>query len=84
MYNILRREPPNRIQHEHHFSDHMIADWGMFCRKAMLVYLEGCSEKIGGPNTTVEIDERKFGQRKYHRGHTVKGQWVFGSVERVR
>jgi transposase-like protein len=32
--------------------------------------------------TTVEIDERKFGRRKYHRGHPVKGQWVFGGVER--
>jgi len=30
----------------------------------------------------VEIDESKFGKRKYHRGHYVKGQWVFGGVER--
>jgi transposase-like protein len=48
----------------------------------MLVYLEGCSEKIGCPNKTVEIDESKFGRRKYHRGHPVKGQWVFDGVER--
>jgi transposase-like protein len=48
----------------------------------MLVYLEGCSEKIGGPKKTVEIDESKFGRRKYHRGNPVKGQWVFGGVER--
>jgi transposase-like protein len=48
----------------------------------MLVFLEGCSEKIGGPNRTVEIDESKFGRRKYHRGHPVRGQWVFGGVER--
>jgi transposase-like protein len=54
----------------------------MFCRETLLVYLEGCSEKIGGPNKTVEIDESKFGRRKYHRGHPVKGQWVFGGVER--
>jgi hypothetical protein len=46
------------------------------------VYLEGCSEKIDGPNKTVEIDASKFGRRKYHRGHPVKGQWVFGCVER--
>jgi hypothetical protein len=25
----------------------------------MLVFLEGCSVKIGGPNKTVEIDESK-------------------------
>jgi hypothetical protein len=44
--------------------------------------LVGCSEKIGIPNKTVEIDESKFGRHKYHRGHPVKGQWVFGGVER--
>jgi len=54
----------------------------MFCRETMLVFLEGCSLKIGGPNKTVEIDESKFGRQKYHRGHPVKGQWVFGGVER--
>ena len=65
----------------HHFSDHRIADWGMFCRETLLVYLLGCSEKIGSPNKTVEIDESKFGRGKYNRGHALKGQWVFGGVE---
>jgi hypothetical protein len=73
-YDILRREPADHIHHEHHFSDHTIADWGMFCREAMLVYLEGSSEKISGPNKTVDIDESKFGRRKYDREHPVKGQ----------
>jgi hypothetical protein len=56
-------------------------EWGHFCRETMLVYVEGCSEKIGSPNKTVEINESKFSQRKYGRGHPVKGQWVFGGVE---
>jgi hypothetical protein len=30
----------------------------------MLVYMEGCSEEIGGTNKTIETDERKFGRRK--------------------
>jgi len=30
----------------------------------------------------VEIDESKFGKRKYHRGHRVEGAWVFGGYER--
>uniref|UniRef100_A0A915JNK7 ISXO2-like transposase domain-containing protein n=1 Tax=Romanomermis culicivorax TaxID=13658 RepID=A0A915JNK7_ROMCU len=30
----------------------------------------------------VEIDESKFGKRKYHRGHHVDGVWVFGRYER--
>jgi hypothetical protein len=42
----------------------------------------GFSEKIGGPNKTVEIDETKLGRPKYHRSHPVKAQWVFGGVER--
>ena len=37
---------------------------------------------IGDRNKTVEIGERKFGRRKYNRGHDVKGKWVFGGVER--
>jgi hypothetical protein len=67
---------------EYCFSEHTVADWGMFCREKMLVFLEGSSVKIGGPNKTVEIDESKFGHRKYHRGHRVRGKWVFGGVER--
>jgi hypothetical protein len=46
---------------------------------ALLVFMEGCSDKIGGPNKTVES---KFGRRKHHRGHPVRGQWVFGGVVR--
>ena len=30
----------------------------------------------------VEIDESKFGRRKYHRGRYVEGHWVFGGTER--
>jgi transposase-like protein len=48
----------------------------------MVAYVQACSQKIGGPNKIVEIDESKFGRRKYNRGHPVKGQWVFGGVER--
>lgn len=38
--------------------------------------------KMGGIGRTVEIDESKFGKRKYHRGRKVEGTWVFGGVER--
>jgi len=58
-------------------------DWGMFCREVMLVLMEGCSEKIGGPNKTVKIDESKFRRRNYQTPtDPIKCQWVFGGVER--
>ena len=37
---------------------------------------------IGGVNVEVEIDESKFGRRKYNRGRAVDGHWVFGGTER--
>jgi hypothetical protein len=81
-YDIVRREPAHQIEDELSFSDHTVADWGMFCRENMLMFLEGCSEKIGRPNQTVEIYKSKFGRRKYNIGHPVQGQWVCGGVVR--
>ncbi len=40
------------------------------------------AEPVGGQGLVVEIDESKFGKRKYHRGHYVEGQWIFGGIER--
>ena len=37
--------------------------------------------KIGGPGRIVEVDEAKFGKRKYQRGRIVQGSWVLGGVE---
>ena len=70
-YDTVRREQASWIQSEYSMSAHTVADWGMLCRETMLVFLEGSSVKIGGPNRTVEIDESKFGRRKYHRGYPV-------------
>jgi hypothetical protein len=79
--NDVCHEPAHQIQKEYRLSSHTITEWGMFCRETMLVFLEGCSKKIGRPNKTVKIDESKFGRRKHHMGHPIKGQWVFGGVE---
>ena len=56
-------------------------DWDSFCRETCEVTMLAKSEKIGGKGKTVQFDENKVGKRKYHRGHRVEGQWVFGGVE---
>ena len=81
-YEIFHNVPAKRILHEYGHGSHTVTDWRQFVREAMAVYLQDNSQKIGGPDKIVEIDESKFGKRKYLRGHRVQGQWIFGGVER--
>ena len=41
----------------------------MFFREACLTMMVEHSELFGGNGIEVEIDESKFGKRKYYRGH---------------
>ena len=50
--------------------------------KAKSLYLNNI-DKIGGEGIIIEVDESKFGKRKYNRGRRVEGVWVFGLVERT-
>ena len=63
-------------------SDHTIVDWRNFCREVCVTVLEKESTQIGGEGIEIEIDESKFGKRKYHRGRKVDGVWVFGCIEK--
>jgi hypothetical protein len=38
---------------------------------------------FGRPGVIVEVDESKFGKRKYNRGKHVEGTWVIGGIERT-
>ena len=40
------------------------------------------NRKIGGPGHFFEIDESKFGKRKFHKGKRVVGCWIVGGIDR--
>ena len=70
-----------QIKKQLHINPNTAVDWDMFCRETCEVTIQRNSEKLGGKGKVVQIDESKVGKRKYHRGHRVEGQWVFGGIE---
>ena len=69
--------------HECGVHENSIVHWFNFCREVCIEILEGQEySQIGGEGVEVEIDESKFGKRKYHRGRKVDGVWVFGGIEK--
>ena len=59
-----------------------VVDWASFCREVLLEAFVNQEQQMGGVGIVVEIDESKFGRRKYNVGHEVDGKWVFGIYER--
>lgn len=57
-----------------------VCDWASFCREVLVDWSLRREGKIGGENKIVEIDESKFGKRKFSVGRLVEGQWVFGGI----
>ena len=72
----------SEIKHELKISNKTITEWTHFLRESCIYSVMENSSSIGGNGIEVEIDESKFGKRKYHRGHRVEGQWVFGGREK--
>ena len=59
-----------------------VSDWFSFCREVVDHYCIEHTVQVGGPDKVVEIDEAKFGKRKYNCGRVIDGQWLFGGFER--
>ncbi len=65
-------------------SDETICDWFSYLREVSITALDTLyiqTGQIGGPVRIVEIDETKFGKRKYNRGKRVEGSWILGMIE---
>jgi len=73
--------------------DALVSECGMNAGTVTMWYRRFCElvegdvgrecEKIGGRGVIVEVDETKFGRRKYHKGHRVEGAWVMTGIERT-
>lgn len=64
-------------------SPNTVCDWSNFIRESLEDWcIKNSKPQLGGPGVIVEIDEAKFGKRKYNRGRIVEGQWLFGGFER--
>lgn len=80
-YHQTRKELAN--DDDSVLSTRTVADWFSYCRETIALYeLENqrAQGKIGGPNKVVQIDESKFGKRKYNRGRHIEGHWVIGMI----
>jgi len=83
-YLFLLRLPWSQLVIFTGLSEESITNWLGFYRQLVSLALDDVDTQIGGEGIIVEIDETKFGKRKYNRGHRVEGFWVFGGVERTQ
>ena len=83
MYCWANNYTIQQIIHEVGCSEKTVSEWCSFMRESCMSIMLDSSEQIGGPGIEVEIDESKFGKRKYYKGHRVEGQWIFGGREKL-
>jgi hypothetical protein len=69
------------IMHHTGHSEHTVTSYMVYFRQLVSEMIDTDDTIIGGPGVVVQIDETKFGKRKYNRGHRVDGTWVIVGVE---
>lgn len=83
-YNWINRTRRNKLVEMTGHSTSTVTTYYNYLRNLISYMIEKDDyRKIGGQNIIVEIDESKFGKRKYNRGHRVEGVWVLGGIERT-
>ena len=75
--------PLKKVREELQISEPTGVDWFNFIRDVCAEYFKQNPVEIGGPGIHVEIDESKFGRRKYNRRRWQEGHWVFGGIESI-
>ena len=83
IYMFVRGYSYTCIQYELGVGTHTVVDWLNYCRDICSIMVNSQTGQLGGEGIIVEIDESKFGKRKYNRGRAVEGAWVFGAVEHL-
>ena len=78
----LKGEKREDIAHETNLSVRTISRFSEILLAACIVLLQRNSNKIGGQNRVVEIDECLLHRRKYNVGRLKESGWVLGGVER--
>jgi len=66
---------------ECHINPNSVTDLFFLIRNACFqnIFAENI-QRIGGPGTTIEVDETLFSKRKYNQGSLLHEQWIFGGI----
>ena len=65
----------------HHLDHRTVKSLYTDIREKMASELTSTTGMIGGVNCILQLDEAKFGRRKFNRGRLVEGSWVMGGVD---